>query len=108
MWTHTGGKPFGCEICSARFVGKYDLRRHMRIHTDRPRTKRRKSVIKPSNEQEDIKEENVSVSVSVSEHPDTETVLIEQVLLTQDVTQVVQQESEKENVDALFNLIQYG
>ncbi|XP_033186966.2 uncharacterized protein LOC117155269 isoform X1 [Bombus vancouverensis nearcticus] len=105
MWTHTGGKPFGCEICSARFVGKYDLRRHMRIHTDRPRTKRRKNVIKSNNEQEGvIKEEDVTVS----EHPDTETVLIEQVLLTQNVTQVVQQESEKENVDALFNLIQYG
>ncbi|XP_050593162.1 zinc finger protein 329-like isoform X2 [Bombus affinis] len=105
MWTHTGGKPFGCEICSARFVGKYDLRRHMRIHTDRPRTKRRKNVIKSNNEQEAaVKEEDVTVS----EHPDTETVLIEQVLLTQNVTQVVQQESEKENVDALFNLIQYG
>ncbi|XP_048267610.1 zinc finger protein 436 isoform X2 [Bombus terrestris] len=105
MWTHTGGKPFGCEICSARFVGKYDLRRHMRIHTDRPRTKRRRNVIKSNNEQEAaVKEEDVTVS----EHPDTETVLIEQVLLTQNVTQVVQQESEKENVDALFNLIQYG
>ncbi|OAD52867.1 hypothetical protein WN48_11276 [Eufriesea mexicana] len=104
MWTHTGGKPFGCEICSARFVGKYDLRRHMRIHTDKPRTKRKKNVIKSNNEQEEIKEENIIVS----DHPDTETVLIEQVLLTQDVAQVVQQESEKENVDALFNLIQYG
>ncbi|CAL7950112.1 unnamed protein product [Xylocopa violacea] len=105
MWTHTGGKPFGCEICSARFVGKYDLRRHMRIHTDRPRAKRRKNVIKSNDEQEETKEEDVLVP----EHPDTETVLIEQVLLTQDVTQVVQQqESEKENVDALFNLIQYG
>ncbi|CAK9823783.1 Zinc finger protein 235 [Anthophora retusa] len=104
MWTHTGGKPFGCEICSARFVGKYDLRRHMRIHTDRPKTKRRKNLIKSSSEQE-TKEENDGIS----EHADTDTVLIEQVLLTQDVTQVVQQqESEKENVDALFNLIQYG
>ncbi|KOC60316.1 Zinc finger protein 235 [Habropoda laboriosa] len=104
MWTHTGGKPFGCEICSARFVGKYDLRRHMRIHTDRPKTKRRKNVIKSSSEQETKEENGV-----ISDHPDTDTVLIEQVLLTQDVTQVVQQqESEKENVDALFNLIQYG
>ncbi|PBC30360.1 Zinc finger protein [Apis cerana cerana] len=105
MWTHTGGKPFGCEICNARFVGKYDLRRHMRIHTDRPRTKRRKNVIKSNNEQEEIKEENIAASEQLT---NSETVLIEQVLLTQDVTQVVQQESEKENVDALFNLIQYG
>nr|XP_031834091.1 zinc finger protein 570-like isoform X2 [Nomia melanderi] len=105
MWTHTGGKPFGCEICDARFVGKYDLRRHMRIHTDRPRTKRRKNTSKSNDAEEKDKEE----SIAISEHPDTETVLIEQVLLTQDVTQVVrQQESEKENVDALFNLIQYG
>ncbi|XP_076247862.1 uncharacterized protein LOC143187531 [Calliopsis andreniformis] len=105
MWTHTGGKPFGCEICSARFVGKYDLRRHMRIHTDRPRAKRKKGIVKLNDAQEKVKEE----SVAISEHHGTETVLIEQVLLTQDVTQVVrQQESEKENVDALFNLIQYG
>ncbi|XP_043250122.1 zinc finger protein 436-like [Colletes gigas] len=105
MWTHTGGKPFGCEICNARFVGKYDLRRHMTIHTDRPRVKRRKKAIKSNETQEKIKEE----TAVVSENPDTEAVLIEEVLLTQDVTQVVrQQESEKENVDALFNLIQYG
>ncbi|XP_054011976.1 zinc finger protein 239-like isoform X1 [Hylaeus anthracinus] len=105
MWTHTGGKPFGCEICNARFVGKYDLRRHMTIHTDRPRVKRRKNPNKSNDAQEKIKEENLAIP----EHPDTETVLIEEVLLTQDVTQVVrQQESEKENVDALFNLIQYG
>ncbi|XP_076390328.1 uncharacterized protein LOC100883031 isoform X2 [Megachile rotundata] len=105
MWTHTGGKPFACETCSARFVGKYDLRRHMRIHTDRPRAKRRKTGIKSNDTQQEAKDENISVS----EHPDTETILIEQVLLSQDVTQVVQQqESEKENVDALFNLIQYG
>lgn len=104
MWTHTGGKPFGCEICSARFVGKYDLRRHMRIHTDRPRAKRRKNMIKSNDVQEKSNEEGIVIS----EHPDTQTVLIEQVLLTQDVTQVVRQESEKENVDALFNLIQYG
>ncbi|XP_033335052.1 uncharacterized protein LOC117225513 isoform X2 [Megalopta genalis] len=105
MWTHTGGKPFGCEICDARFVGKYDLRRHMRIHTDRPRTKRRKNTIRVDDDEDKGNEENIAIS----EHPDTETVLIEQVFLTQDVTQVVrQQESEKENVDALFNLIQYG
>ncbi|XP_076162406.1 uncharacterized protein LOC143144173 isoform X1 [Ptiloglossa arizonensis] len=104
MWTHTGGKPFGCEICNARFVGKYDLRRHMTIHTDRPRVKRRKNTMKSNETQEKVKEENITIS----EHPDTETVLIEEVLLTQDVTQVVRQESEKENVDALFNLIQYG
>ncbi|XP_017881050.1 zinc finger and SCAN domain-containing protein 12-like [Ceratina calcarata] len=94
MWTHTGGKPFGCEICNARFVGKYDLRRHMRIHADKPKVKKKKSVSR--------EEENVATE-------DTQTVLIEQVLLTEDVVQVVnQQESEKENVDALFNLIQYS
>ena len=104
MWTHTDGKPFGCEICSARFVGKYDLRRHMRIHTDRPRSKRRKNLTKSDDTEDRAKEEHIDIS----EHPSTETVLIEQVLLTQDVTQVARQDSEKENVDALFNLIQYG
>ncbi|KAG7210720.1 hypothetical protein KM043_012219 [Ampulex compressa] len=104
MWTHTGGKPFGCEICNARFVGKYDLRRHMRVHTDRPRAKRKRSVIKTNDVDEESKEE----VIAAIEEPSTETVFIEQVLLTQDVTHDVRrQESEKENVDALFNLIQY-
>ncbi|XP_046814574.1 zinc finger protein 250-like isoform X2 [Vespa crabro] len=104
MWTHASGKPFGCEICNARFVGKYDLRRHMKIHNDRPRTKQKKNGGKNSNTEEESREDITTV-----EEVDTETVLIEQVLLNQDVTQVIpQEEAEKENVDALLNLIQYG
>ncbi|KAF7411620.1 hypothetical protein HZH66_000516 [Vespula vulgaris] len=103
MWTHASGKPFGCEICNARFVGKYDLRRHMKIHSDRPRTKQKKNGGKNSNTEEESREDITTV-----EEVDTETVLIEQVLLNQDVTQVIpQEEAEKENVDALLNLIQY-
>ncbi|XP_043668181.1 putative zinc finger protein 66 isoform X1 [Vespula pensylvanica] len=104
MWTHASGKPFGCEICNARFVGKYDLRRHMKIHSDRPRTKQKKNGGKNNNTEEESREDITTV-----EEVDTETVLIEQVLLNQDVTQVIpQEEAEKENVDALLNLIQYG
>lgn len=96
MWTHTGGKPFGCEICKARFVGKYDLRRHMRIHADKPKVKKKKPASGEHGEEDNVNE-------------DTQTILIEQVLLTEDVVQVVnQQESEKENVDALLHLIQYS
>ncbi|KAK2577482.1 hypothetical protein KPH14_003580 [Odynerus spinipes] len=104
MWIHASGKPFGCEICKARFVGKYDLRRHMKIHSDRPRARQRRNLGRNSNTEEESRED-----VTTAEEADTETVLIEQVLLNQDVTQVIpQEEAEKENVDALFNLIQYG
>lgn len=108
MWTHMTDKPFGCEICNARFVGKYDIKRHMKIHTDRPKTRRRANN-RPTNEEigrDPPRDETVD---SVSGSPDTQTIFIEQVLLTEDATQIVtQEESEKENVDALFNLIQYG
>ncbi|KAI4474398.1 hypothetical protein M0804_014878 [Polistes exclamans] len=101
MWSHATGKPLGCEICPSRFVGKYDLRRHMQIHNDRPRTKQKKNEGK-NNNTEEVSRENITEEVN------TETVLIEQVLLNQDVTQVIsQEEAEKENVDALFNLIHY-
>ncbi|XP_046428274.1 zinc finger protein 3 homolog [Neodiprion fabricii] len=107
MWIHTGGKPYGCEICNARFVGKYDLRRHMAIHSDRPRTRRRRNQTKV--EIPDSHEPREDISASDEAVANTETILIEQVLLNQDVTHVVtQEESEKENVDALFTLIQYG
>ncbi|XP_043491609.1 zinc finger protein 2-like isoform X2 [Polistes fuscatus] len=101
MWNHGSKKPFGCEICPSRFVGKYDLRRHMQIHNDRPRTKQKKNEGK-NNNTEEVSRENITEEVN------TETVLIEQVLLNQDVTQVIpQEEAEKENVDALFNLMHY-
>ncbi|XP_015175531.1 PREDICTED: zinc finger protein 184 isoform X2 [Polistes dominula] len=100
MWNHASGKPFGCEICSSRFVGKYDLKRHMQIHSGRPKMKQRKK--EGQNNTEEVSRENITEVVN------TETVLIEQVLLNQDVTQVIpQEEAEKENVDALFNLIRY-
>ncbi|XP_046745470.1 zinc finger protein 25-like [Diprion similis] len=107
MWTHAGGKPYGCEICDARFVGKYDLRRHMTIHSDRPRARRRRNQTKVENS--NFHEPREDISASDGTGANTETILIEQVLLNQDVTHVVtQEESEKENVDALFTLIQYG
>ncbi|KAL2740546.1 zinc finger protein 805-like isoform X4 [Vespula squamosa] len=52
----------------------------------------------------EIKTENNTMQYQCTLY--TETVLIEQVLLNQDVTQVIpQEEAEKENVDALLNLI---
>ncbi|CAI9595398.1 unnamed protein product [Staurois parvus] len=35
--THTGERPYCCEHCSARFLHSYDLKNHMHLHTgDRP------------------------------------------------------------------------
>ncbi|XP_011153896.2 zinc finger protein 568-like [Harpegnathos saltator] len=106
MWSHTNKKPFRCDVCQAQFVGKYDLRRHMQVHTERPKVRRKRNTTTKSNDllQEQFQEEDSIVIVE----PDTETVLIDQVLLPEDVTEVAHQvESEKENVDALFNFIQY-
>lgn len=109
MWTHTGGKPYGCEICDARFVGKYDLKRHMSIHSDRPRTRKRRNQTR----EEDVNSQTPKDDAAEGEADadNTETILIEHVLLNQDEAHnqiVIQEESEKENVDALFTLIQYG
>ena len=107
MWTHATDKPFGCEICNARFVGKYDLKRHMKIHTDRPKTKRKRNQ---SNNKE-VNQECTSNEISgdTREPSDDQTIYIEQVFLTEDATEIVpQEESEKENVDALFSFIQYS
>ncbi|XP_066588049.1 zinc finger protein 665-like [Prorops nasuta] len=111
MWTHATGKPFGCDVCNARFVGKYDLRRHMRIHNDRPpRGKRKPNISKDEDTNNTleltIKEEN---SISIVDEAVTDLVGVQQNLLNQDVRPIVQQEeSEKENIDALLNLLQYG
>lgn len=107
MYNHTGSKPYKCEICSMEFTGKYDLRRHMRVHENRPRERRRKNAVSKTSNlfQEEINSLSVEEDLAVAEEPDTETILIEQVFLPQDFTQVVQQvESEKENEDALFRL----
>lgn len=78
----------------------------MQVHTDRPKVKRKKNTTSKSKDrpQEELKDES-----HIMEKQDTETILIEQVLLPQDVTQETELkvESEKENVDALFSLIQY-
>lgn len=109
MFNHTGSKPFKCEICAMEFIGRYDLRRHMRVHENRPREKRRKNAVSKTSNlfQEELKD-SLSVEedhLAIAEEPNTETVLVEHVLLPQDFTQVVQQvESEKENEDTLFRL----
>lgn len=129
MWSHANKKPFECETCDAQFVGKYDLRRHMQVHEDRQKVKRKRKFTTKSNDflhmqvhtdrlkvkrnkkskSDDLQEEFKEENSIVTEEPNAETVLIEQVLLPDDVTEVVHQvESEKENVDALFNFMQYG
>ncbi|KAL2733319.1 zinc finger protein 805-like isoform X4 [Vespula maculifrons] len=104
--THTGQFPYSCFICNKAYTLKRYLKRHMVCHTDFPRHRCPKcgNGGKNSNTEEESREDITTV-----EEVDTETVLIEQVLLNQDVTQVIpQEEAEKENVDALLNLIQYG
>lgn len=103
MWSHATKKPFRCETCDAEFIGKYDLRRHSQVHTNQPQVRMKKPTLKLS----DVLREEFNVEDSVvTEEPDNETVLTEQVFLQDDVTEVVHQaESEKENVDALFNFI---
>ncbi|XP_033215762.1 zinc finger protein 2 homolog isoform X2 [Belonocnema kinseyi] len=105
MWTHNGGKPFGCDVCLARFIGKYDLKRHMRIHSQRPKSNKRQSPFK----QDDLVREEL-VNEMVLEHTaDRGTILIEPMLLAADEAEIGREkESERENVDALFSLIQYG
>jgi len=106
MFNHTGSKPFKCEICAMEFTGRYDLRRHMRVHENRPREKRRKNAVSKTNKlfQEELKD-SLAVEddpLAIVEEPNTETILIEQVLLPQVVQQV---ESEKENEDILFRIL---
>lgn len=107
MFNHAENKPFKCETCNMGFVGKYDLRRHMRVHEDRPKEKRRRNTISKSS---DLVQQELEESLAIIEEPSTETVLIEQVFLPQNVTQIVVNhvESEKENEDALFNLHCYN
>jgi len=105
MFNHAEGKPFKCENCDMGFVGKYDLRRHMRVHEDRPKEKRKRKTVNFL--QRKSEESHIAL-----EEPDTETMLIEvkeeEELLQQDVTQTLSQvESEKENENALFNLQSY-
>ncbi|XP_070163872.1 zinc finger protein 852 [Polyergus mexicanus] len=107
MFNHAENKPFKCETCNMGFVGKYDLRRHMRVHEDRTKEKRRRNTMSKSS---DLVQQESEESLAVIEEPGTETVLIEQVFLPQNVTQIVMNpvESEKENEDALFNLHCYN
>ncbi|XP_050454070.1 zinc finger protein 436-like [Cataglyphis hispanica] len=107
MFNHAENKPFKCETCNMGFVGKYDLRRHMRVHEDRPKEKRRRNTMSKSS---DLVQQELEESLAIIEEPSTETVLIEQVFLPQNVTQIVVNhvESEKENEDALFNLHCYN
>lgn len=88
------------------FIGKYDLRRHMRVHENRPKEKRKKNTKTTNFLQQKSEESHVAL-----EESKTETVLIEieEELLSQNIIQTIPQiESEKENEDALFNLQSYS
>ncbi|XP_015126801.1 zinc finger protein 250 [Diachasma alloeum] len=106
MWVHAGDKPFGCNFCESRFVGRYDLNRHMKIHSDRPRQKRRR---KDQMQQEDAGD-SVGSDPLIAEQiiPVVETTFVEHVLMGDDAGHIAPREAEKENVDALFNLIPYS
>lgn len=107
MWVHSGGKPFGCDVCDARFIGKYDLKRHMKIHSQRPKTLTKKQYSDEQNETDPV--ELLEEMIVLEDTPDAERILIDPILLSDDRTHMnTQKESEKENVDALFNLIHYG
>lgn len=106
LWSHATDKPFGCEICNARFVGKYDIKRHMKIHTDRPKARRKRHARNdPHPEQLDTCE-----IVGNTELEEDTKIFIDQVLLHDDSTEIshTEQDAEKENVDALLNLIEYS
>ncbi|KAK0083398.1 hypothetical protein PV325_013529 [Microctonus aethiopoides] len=124
MWSHSDNKPFGCDVCNARFIGRYDLNRHMRIHNNHPKTTRRKNQSQLNNNDDDddnIDDVNIPIESSNQEQEQDnivvtqvspvaeQTIFIEHVLGDQDGIQIIvpQEDSEKENVDALFNLIQY-
>lgn len=105
MWIHSGGKPFGCDVCDARFIGKYDLKRHMKIHSQRPKLNKKRN----SDDHDITPVELLEEMIVLEDTPDADQILIEPILLSDDTTHInSQKESEKENVDALFNLIQYG
>ncbi|XP_011302648.1 zinc finger protein 271 [Fopius arisanus] len=101
MWVHAGDKPFGCDFCDSKFVGRYDLNRHMKIHRDKPRQRKRRN-------NQTGREDNVEDALGVDEIiPVAETTFVEQILMD-DHSGNIPRESEKENVDALFNLMQYS
>ncbi|XP_034939808.1 zinc finger protein 287-like [Chelonus insularis] len=111
LWSHADNKPFGCEICDSRFVGKYDLNRHMKIHWDKSKSKRKKIKIKENHDNditiEPCQLQDDIILTQVASVP--ETIFVDNVLIDQSKNQIVipQEDSEKENVDALFNLIEY-
>ncbi|XP_043280691.1 endothelial zinc finger protein induced by tumor necrosis factor alpha-like isoform X2 [Venturia canescens] len=120
LWSHATDKPFGCEICNARFVGKYDIKRHMKIHTDRPKDRRkrhnqREQSIDPTRSSvHQLTERSSSLTTpnccrQILEE-DTKIFIDQVLLLNDDSTQIRHRErdAEKENVDALLNLIEYG
>ncbi|XP_063981720.1 zinc finger protein 70-like [Diachasmimorpha longicaudata] len=106
MWIHAGDKPFGCNFCESRFVGRYDLNRHMKIHSDKPRQKRRRKDQIPQEDVVDSLGNDPFIADPII--PAVETAFEEQVLINDDTGHIGPREAEKENVDALFNLIPYS
>lgn len=100
MWSHSKKKPFECDTCNAKFVAKYDLLRHLKSHNGKP--KHQKSN-KKAREQDVISFSGINI---VEDPSQSNTILVEQILLCDDSIQIISEDNmKKENVDALLRLM---
>ncbi|XP_057318541.1 zinc finger protein 260-like [Microplitis mediator] len=137
MWSHADNKPFGCDKCNAKFVGRYELKRHMKSHCGKPKYKRKKSyddlivdvninsaaddagggsgggvINENDNDSACVKSNDQIIIINSDDILNHVTVgddmFIEDVdLVGHDNQNQINHDSEKENVDAFFELIHY-
>lgn len=98
-WSHSAKKPFECDVCNAKFIAKYDLKRHMKSHDGKSRLPKSKKV--KNSDLINFSEINI-----VQDPSQSNTILVEQILLCDDSIEIISEDHmKKENVDALFELI---